>query len=215
MKTILLTGFEPFGGDDNNPSQEIATALDGKTVGGQHKIVAATLPVARKTSLQRLVELMDQYQPEIVIMVGLAAGRGNCVSIEKVAINHDDFKIPDNEGDQPFDVCIADDGPAAYFTRLPIKLMAKRIEQAGVPAMISYSAGTFVCNHVFYGVMHHIESKKMSTRACFVHVPSVGSDLENSDDGLKLSELIEGVRAACEGAIETKNDLNVSAGSID
>ena len=145
--TVLLTGFDPFGGDALNPSWEIARALHRRQIAG-HRVLAAQLPTVFGASLARLDELLAAHRPALVICLGLAAGRA-ALSLERVAINVDDARIPDNAGAQPVDTPVVAGAPAAYFSTLPIKAMRQAMLAAGVPAEVSQTAGTFVCNHVF------------------------------------------------------------------
>lgn len=149
---ILLTGFDPFGGGANNPSWLIAQALHGQRIAG-HQVVAAQLPTVFGQSLQRLQSLLQEHQPAITLCLGLAGGRA-ALSIERIGININDARIPDNCGAQPIDTPVQAGGPAAYFANLPIKAMLRGVQRAGVPCEVSQTAGTFVCNHVLYGLMH-------------------------------------------------------------
>ena len=164
---VLLTGFEPFDGASINPSWEAVRALDGVIVGG-HRIEVCCLPVEFGRSL-RVLRTALRRKPALVLAVGQAGGRC-AISIERVAINLDDARIPDNAGQQPIDRPVIRGAPAAYFARLPIKAMRAALLAEGVPAEISHSAGTFVCNHVFFGLMHALR-KRPGVRAGFVHIP--------------------------------------------
>jgi pyroglutamyl-peptidase len=164
----LLTGFAPFAGAEVNPSWIAAGAVaQGWTSPEQLHI--AVLPVEFGAAAVRMDELIDEHKPDTVVAVGLAAGRDR-VSLERVAINVDDARIPDNAGHAPIDRPIIEDGPAAYFSTLPIKAAVAAVQAAGIPAQVSQSAGTFVCNHVFYLLMHAAQSRG-GIRAGFVHVP--------------------------------------------
>jgi pyroglutamyl-peptidase len=151
---ILLTGFEPFGGEVVNPSWQVARALDGRTVGGV-PVVACELPCVFGAALRVLDEALAAHAPVLVLALGQAAGR-SAFTPERVAINVDDARIPDNAGAQPVDRPVVPGGPAAYFTTLPVKAMVAALRAAGLPAQVSQTAGTFVCNHVFYGLMHRL-----------------------------------------------------------
>jgi pyroglutamyl-peptidase len=164
---VLLTGFEPFDGESSNPSWEAVRALEGREVAG-HRIEVLCLPVEFGASLRRLRNALRR-RPAMVLAVGQAGGR-SAISIERVAINLDDARIPDNAGAQPIDRRVVRSGPAAYFARLPLKTLRAALGDAGIPAEISHSAGTFVCNHVFYGLMHALRARP-SVRAGFVHIP--------------------------------------------
>lgn len=164
---ILVTGFEPFGGDRVNPSWEVAKQLDGVQVLGAH-VVAVQLPCVFATSLATLSNALVTHQPQLVLSLGQADGRSD-VSIERVAINVCDARIPDNEGAQPIDEPVVEGGPAAYFSTLPIKKMAETLKAQGFPVGISQTAGTFVCNQVFYGLQHALADSEVMSG--FLHVP--------------------------------------------
>ena len=167
---ILLTGFDPFGGGAHNPSWLIAQALHGQRIAGHH-VVAAQLPTVFGQSLQRLQSLLQEHQPSITLCLGLAGGRA-ALSIERIGININDARIPDNCGAQPIDTPVQAGGPAAYFANLPIKAMLRGVQRAGVPCEVSQTAGTFVCNHVLYGLMHLLAqgAAPQGARGGFVHV---------------------------------------------
>lgn len=164
---ILITGFEPFGGETLNPSWEVAKQLDGIKVLGA-EVVAVQLPCVFATSLKCLSQALEKHQPRMVLSLGQADGRSD-FSIERVAINVCDARIPDNAGAQPIDEPVVEGGPAAYFSSLPIKKMAAALKAQGFPAAISQTAGTFVCNQVFYGLQHALAGKEVV--GGFIHVP--------------------------------------------
>ena len=164
---ILITGFEPFGGETVNPSWEVAKQLDGLIVSGA-QLVVVQLPCVFSKSLQVLAQALDAHQPHMVLSLGQADGRSD-FSIERVAINVCDARIPDNEGAQPIDEPVVAHGPAAYFSSLPIKKMATALKAQGFPAAISQTAGTFVCNQVFYGLQHALVGQ--GVHSGFMHLP--------------------------------------------
>jgi len=159
---ILLTGFEPFGKATLNPSGEIVKQISGDN------IVTAILPVAYTQSAERLLALIVEHKPDVLICLGQAEGRTH-VSPERIAINLDDARLADNEGVIRNDVPIVVGGPVAYESTLPIKEIVKAINDAGVPAAVSLSAGAFLCNHIFYVAQDHFKGTKV--RSGFVHVP--------------------------------------------
>ncbi|MGE5654008.1 MAG: pyroglutamyl-peptidase I, partial [Bacillota bacterium] len=169
MKCVLVTGFQPFGGETVNPSLEAVKLLNGLVIDG-YEVVIGEIPVVRFEATKTIVELIEQYQPEIVINVGQAGGRQE-VSVERVGINVDDYRLADNAGNAPVDEAIAADGPAAYFATLPIKAMVKAMVAEGVPASVSNTAGTYLCNHVAYAVPHYIAAHRLPIRSCFIHIP--------------------------------------------
>ncbi|WP_339507176.1 pyroglutamyl-peptidase I, partial [Pseudomonas sp. EA_15y_Pfl1_P102] len=150
---LLLTGFEPFDHDVVNPSWEAVRLLEGVELSDDVRIVARRLPCAFATAAETLLQLIEELQPAMVIATGLGPGRSD-ISIERVAINVNDARIPDNLGAQPIDTAVVEGGPAAYFSTLPIKSMVRAVREAGIAASVSQTAGTFVCNQVFYRLQH-------------------------------------------------------------
>lgn len=212
--TILLTGFEPFGGESVNPSWEIARALDGWLCEGR-TVRAVRLPCAFGDTLRTLDEALAAHRPELAVCLGQAGGRSE-ISIERVALNVDDARIPDNLGRQPIDAAIVADGPAAYFSTLPIKAMARDLRDAGIAAAVSNTAGTFVCNHVFYALMHRLASAPVPARARggFVHVPYTPEQVAGrpGQPTMALATQIEGIRRALRSAVLTRADVRETAG---
>ncbi len=202
--TLLLTGFDPFDGAKSNPSWDAASALDGCVIGG-HRIAARRLPTEFEASLRALRAAIRETGPSLVVCTGLAGGRKE-LSLERVAINVDDARIADNIGAQPVDARIAARGPAAYFTTLPIKAMLAALEKQGIPAHVSQTAGTFVCNHVFYGLMHALR-RTPGVRGGFIHVPRAGRG------GMPLDQIVEGLRIALRVAATTRTDARLAAGA--
>lgn len=168
MQTVLITGFEPFGGETLNPSWEVVKLLDGMII-DDCRVVARQLPCVFGESLEVLNAAIDALQPSVVLAIGQAGGRVD-VTVERVAINVDDARIPDNRGQQPVDVAIVSGGPAAWFSTLPIKAMVEALREAGIPASVSQTAGTFVCNHVMYGVLHKLADRP-EVKGGFIHIP--------------------------------------------
>jgi pyroglutamyl-peptidase len=191
MLKILLTGFEPFGTATSNPSGEIVKQISGDN------IVTAILPVAYVGSAERVLELIAEHNPDVVICLGQAEGRTQ-ITPEKVAINLDDARLPDNAGVQRSDVKILDNGPDAYFTTLPIKEMVDAAKVAGVPASVSLSAGAFLCNHVFYVAQNKFVGTKI--RSGFVHVPLMDSQAPEFPGlpTMPLDQMVKAVRAMLE-----------------
>ena len=191
MTKVLLTGFEPFGTATSNPSGEIVKQISGDN------IVTANLPVTYAQSAERLLELIAEHNPDVVICLGQAEGRTQ-ITPEKVAINLDDARLPDNAGVQRSDVKILGDGPDAYFTTLPIKEMVDAAKAAGVPASVSLSAGAFLCNHVFYVAQNNFAGTKV--RSGFVHVPLMDSQAPEFPGlpTMPLDQMVTAVRAMLE-----------------
>jgi pyroglutamyl-peptidase len=212
MQTVLLTGFEPFDNDLVNPSWEAARQLDGVQVGEGVQIVARCLPCAFATAGECLVQLISELRPAMVIATGLGPGRSD-ISIERVAINISDARIPDNLGQQPIDVAVVADGPAAYFTTLPIKAMVKALREAGVAASVSHTAGTFVCNQVFYRLQHMLAGTAI--RSGFIHVPNLPEQVAIAGQAsMPLMTLVEGLRMAVRTAWATRLDVTETGGQV-
>lgn len=209
---VLVTGFDPFGGQPVNPSWQAVQALDGAMVRG-HRLVGAQLPTVFGVAMQVLRDLLRQHRPTLVICTGQAGGRG-AISFERIAINVDDARIPDNAGAQPVDVPVVPEGPAAYFSTLPIKAMLQSLLAQGINAEVSQTAGTFVCNHVFYGLMHELATDPAcrDVRGGLVHVPWLPTQGQPS---MGLDEIVRGLRAAIACALTTHTDIRAQAGALD
>lgn len=194
--TILVVGFEPFGGETLNPALEAARRLDGRRF-GSCEIVARTLPVVRGACLEGLAALIGELDPAVIVALGQAAGRME-ITPERVAINVDDYRIADNAGGQPVDEPVVREGPVAYWSTLPIKAMVGAMLAAGVPAKVSNSAGTFVCNHLFYGLMHHLAAEGGIRRGGFIHVPYLPEQAARlgGQPSMALETVIRGLEAA-------------------
>ena len=203
MQTVLLTGFEPFDNDLVNPSWEAARELDGVQVSEGVQIVARCLPCAFATAGEYLAQLISELKPAMVIATGLAPGRSE-ISIERVAININDARIPDNLGQQPIDTAVVVDGPAAYFSTLPIKAIVKALRDAGFAAAVSQTAGTFVCNQVFYLLQHRLAGA--GVRSGFIHMPSSPPAGQPS--------LVDGLRLGVSTAWLTQADVVETGGQV-
>lgn len=209
-RPILLTGFEPFGldqgGDAVNPSWLIAEALHGERIEGV-SVEAVQLPTVFGAANDRLAEAFARTHPRLVLCLGLAANRAE-ISVERVAINVDDARIPDNAGASPVDQPVIAGAPAAHFATLPIKAIVAALQQAGLPAAVSQTAGTFVCNHVFFGLMHLLRRapRHRRVRGGFVHVPTL--------ETLPLPEQVRGIHLALATALQTDTDRRDSGGTI-
>lgn len=192
---ILVTAFEPFGEDQKNSAQETLKLLPDSICGA--RIIKKTLPVVFGSSIEILHKAIRLDQPDAVLCLGQAGGR-SALTPERVAINLNDARIPDNEGRQPVDELIFRDGPDAYFSTLPIRRMASAICQEGVPAEISNSAGTYVCNQIMYGLLYYIAHEFPAVRGGFLHLPYYSDQAAEHPDkpNLPLSELVRGVTAA-------------------
>ncbi|HJU09096.1 MAG TPA: pyroglutamyl-peptidase I [Rhodanobacteraceae bacterium] len=207
---ILLTGFAPFAGESINPSWQAVCALDGEAIEG-HRVVAAELPTEFDGSLRSLRRALRETKPRVAVAVGLAGGRKG-ISLERVAINVIDARIPDNAGAQPVDVPVVGRGPAAYFSTLPIKAALAALRSDGIDAHVSQTAGTYVCNAVFYGLMH--AARRNSFRAGFVHVPYLTEQAARHDaPGMPLDQIIRALRIIVRTTLTTQIDLRANAGA--
>jgi pyroglutamyl-peptidase len=210
---VLVTGFESFAGESENPSLEIARALNGKRIAG-HRIVGAVLPTEFARTLPALDALLKKHKPELVLAVGQAGGRAE-ISLERVAINLIDARIADNAGEQPVDKAVVRNAPAAYFSTLPLKAMLRRLQDVKIPAALSQSAGTFVCNQVFFGLAHRLSKHAKRSRGGFIHVPYLPRQAARNGDApsMELAMMIEAVRLCIETALTAPKDLHFAAGS--
>ncbi|GGP35719.1 pyroglutamyl-peptidase I [Saccharothrix coeruleofusca] len=208
---VLLTGFEPFGGETTNPSWDAVRALADRDDG----LRAVLLPCEFGSSLEVLRAAVAEHRPALVVATGLAGGRAG-VTPERVAVNLDDARIPDNAGAQPIDVPVVPDGPAAYFTGLPVKACVAAVAAAGIPTSVSYTAGTFVCNHVFYGLMHLLATEHPGVRGGFVHVPYAPEQVADRPDvpGLPLATTVDALEIIVRTSLATTADLPVTAGHL-
>jgi len=201
---VLITGFEPFGGGKTNPTEFLARTLDGASV-RERRLIGVTLPVVFGQAREQLESAIEQHAPELVLCLGLAANR-KAISLERVALNIDDASLPDNAGQQPIDRPIEAFGPAAYWSTLPIKAMKTQLEAAGYQAEISQSAGTYVCNHLFYGLMHSLRSRT-GIRGGFVHIPQ-------AEGAFALPRMEAAIRLAIEIALVTRMDVKALGGTV-
>lgn len=210
---ILLTGFEPFGGETLNPSWEAVRRLDGHCIGG-HPVTALALPVAFGAAVRQLDEALSRLRPAIVLAVGQAGGRAR-LSLERVAINLVDARIPDNDGEQPIDCPVIASAPPAYFSNLPVKAMRAAIETHGIPAELSHTAGTYVCNALFFGLMHSIAAAGGGIRGGFMHLPWLPEQAlaHPGEPSLPLEQMVRGIGCALDAAVRHGDDLPVSGGT--
>jgi pyroglutamyl-peptidase len=211
---LLVTGFEPFDGEQVNVSWLVASALAGRRI-GRARVRAACLPTVFNASLKALEEALRASEPVLVLALGQAAGRGE-LSLERVAINLNDARIPDNQGQQPIDTPVVRRGPAAYFTTLPVKAMAAAVCKAGLPAGLSCSAGTFVCNHVFYGLQQRL--RRSGVRSGFMHLPLLPEQAPRYPGlpVMSLEDQIRGTQIALRAAMRVGDaaDARLPGGTI-
>ena len=192
MKKLLITGFEPFGGEKINPSWEAVKLLPDEV--GDFAITKAEIPVVFGKAAETVLKIAEDRSPDAIICVGQAGGRTG-ITPEMVAVNLRFASIPDNEGNQPKDVPVIEKGENAYFSTLPVRKMSEAISDSGITSSVSYSAGTYVCNDLIYSVLHHY--KNTDTKACFIHVPFIP---EQTAD--KPSMELENIAKALEIAIK-------------
>jgi pyroglutamyl-peptidase len=210
---ILLTGFEPFGGETVNPSWAAARSAARLLQSEGLDVQALELPCVFGESATLLLEALERFQPELVVCAGQAGGRPR-ISLERVAINCDDARIPDNAGNRPVDEPVVRDGPAAYFTSLPVKAALAALTAQNIPAEVSQTAGTYVCNHVFYALMHALRLRP-GTRGGFVHVPFEDSQLPagSGTPSLPAPQMAAALAVVVRTALVTTADLKLAAGA--
>lgn len=208
-QTILLTGFEPFDGATVNPSAEIVRRLHGRKSGG-NPIAGVVLPCRFRDATAVLDREIRRLDPALVICLGQAGGRAE-ITPERIAINVDDARIPDNAGRQPVDRPIVQRGPAAYWSTLPIKAIVAALRARDIPAAVSQTAGTFVCNHVFYGLMHALRRRR-GVRGGFVHLPWLPEQAGAGQPALPLDVMLRAVEEMLAVTLRRKRDLRVAGG---
>lgn len=212
---ILVTGFDPFGGEQTNPAIEVVKRLPDE-INGAH-IIKLEIPTVFGKSAEVLEAAMEKEQPNYVLNIGQAGGRSG-LTPERVAINQDDARIPDNEGNQPIDTAIQEDGESAYFSQLPIKAMVSAIQKEGLPASVSNTAGTFVCNHIMYQAIYLNDKKFPNTKAGFMHVPFLTEQVVDRADtaSMSLEDIVTGTIASISAIVEFdgKEDLKTIGGEI-
>ncbi|MEU4512841.1 pyroglutamyl-peptidase I [Nonomuraea wenchangensis] len=210
---VLLTGFEPFGGSAVNPSWQAVRLAEAAPPEGV-SLTTALLPVVFHDAIARLRAAVEDSGADVVICVGQAGGRAG-MTVERVAVNLDDARIPDNKGVQPVDEPIVAGGPAAYFSTLPVKACVAAVRDAGLPASVSHTAGTYLCNHVFYGLMHHLESGRPGRRGGFVHVPYLPEQVPDGDKpSMPAGSVAEALTAIVSAAVTTTEDLKETGGAL-
>jgi len=201
---ILVTGFEPFGKETINPALEAVKKLDNKINGAE--VVKTKIPTVFGKAIEKLEKEIEKEKPDIVICVGQAGGRSK-ITVERVAINIDDATIKDNEGNKPVDTKIFKDGGNAYFSRLPIKTIVKEMTKNKIPASISNTAGTFVCNHLMYGLLYLIDKKYPNMWGGFIHVPFIPEQTLNKEaPSMSLGDIIKGLTLVIETTVKTKRN---------
>ena len=212
-RTVLLTGFDAFGGERVNPSWQAVRALAGERIAG-HELRVARLRCDFAVAPGQLARAIAKHDPALVLCIGQAGGRGT-VSLERVAINVIDARIPDNAGSQPVDVPVVPGGPAAHFSSLPLKAMLAALREAGIPAEVSATAGTFVCNAVFFHLAEALAARAGAVRGGFVHIPYLPSQAARIGNvpSMALETMIAALRTCVRVALTTREDVQLAAGS--
>jgi len=211
---ILITAFDPFGGESVNPALEAVKLMKDEIEGAQ--IVKLEIPTVFHKSIDKVKEAILSEDPDVVLSIGQAGGRFD-VTPERVAINIDDARIPDNEGNQPLDLAIFEDGEPAYFATLPVKAMVEAIRAEGIPSSVSNSAGTFVCNHIMYGVLYLVSKMDKHIRAGFIHVPFTPEQAAKKPvpaPSLSASDISRALEAAVAAIVRNEKDIVAVGGKI-
>lgn len=211
---VLITGFDPFGGESVNPALEAVVRLPDAIDGAE--IIKEEVPTVFQKSGEVLESLIVKHEPDVVICVGQAGGRSS-ISVEKVAINFVEARIADNEGNQPRDLKIKEDGETAYFSTLPIKAMVMNMRNHQIPANISYTAGTFVCNDIMYNLLYMLNRKYPQMRGGFIHVPFIPAQVVGKAEGIpsmSLEMIRDALVYAIEAAVQNERDIQDAMGTI-
>lgn len=210
---VLITGFDPFGGETINPAIEAVKLLPDQIENAS--IIKLEIPTVFMKSYEHLKDGMDKHQPDVVLCIGQAGGRSN-ITVERVAINIMDASIKDNDGNAPIDEPIVSGGPAAYFTNLPIKAIVETLRNEGIPASVSNSAGTFVCNQIMYTALHEVHLRENGVRAGFIHIPYLPEQVVSKPGvaSMALNDISKGLELAIRAIVKNKVDVKKSDGKI-
>ncbi|MCR4945032.1 MAG: pyroglutamyl-peptidase I [Clostridium sp.] len=210
---ILITGFDPFGGESINPALEAVKKLPDTIEGAE--VIKLEIPTVFRKSLEKIEENIKKHNPDVVISIGQAGGRFG-ITPERVAINVDDARIPDNETNQPIDLPIFEDGDTAYFSTLPIKAMVKEMQENGIPSSVSNTAGTFVCNHVMYGVLYMTSNRYPNIKAGFIHVPYIPSQVvtKPNQPSMSAEDITKGLELCIKALVNNSTDVKAVGGEI-
>ena len=210
---VLITGFDPFGGESVNPALEAVKMLPENIAGAE--VIKLEIPTVFRKSLEKIEEKIEEINPDVVISIGQAGGRFG-ITPERVAINMDDARIKDNEGNQPIDTTIYEDGEHAYFSNLPIKAMVKEMIEGGIPASVSNTAGTFVCNHVMYGVLYLVNKKYENIRAGFIHVPYIPNQVLSKPNtpSMSINDIAKGLELSIKAIVLNSEDIKAVGGAV-
>lgn len=208
---VLITGFDPFGGEKINPAWEAVRALPDNIDGIE--VVKLQIPTVFKKSAKKLFENIDSVKPDVVICVGQAGGRYE-FSVERVGINVDDGRIPDNDGYQPVDSPVFEDGENAYFSTLPIKAIVEEVKKAGIPAAVSNTAGTYVCNHIMYSLLYYLNKNNLNIKGGFIHVPFIPEQVveKKNTPYMELTRITKALEISIKAIRDYEKDLVISGG---
>lgn len=208
---VLITGFDPFGGEKINPAWEAVKALPDNIDGIE--VVKLQIPTVFKKSAKKLFENIDSVKPDVVICVGQAGGRYE-FSVERVAINIDDGRIPDNDGYQPVDSFVFEDGENAYFSTLPIKAIVEEVKKVGIPSAVSNTAGTYVCNHIMYSLLYYLNKNNLNIKGGFIHVPFIPEQVveKKNTPYMELTRITKALEIAIKAIRDYEKDLVISGG---
>lgn len=208
---VLITGFDPFGGEKINPAWEAVKALPDNIDGIE--VVKLQIPTVFKKSAKKLFENIDSVKPDVVICVGQAGGRYE-FSVERVAINIDDGRIPDNDGYQPVDSPVFEDGENAYFSTLPIKAIVEEVKKVGIPSAVSNTAGTYVCNHIMYSLLYYLNKNNLNIKGGFIHVPFIPEQVveKKNTPYMELTRITKALEIAIKAIRDYEKDLVISGG---
>ena len=209
---VLVTGFDPFGGESINPAWEAVKNIPDNVDGVE--VVKLQIPTVFRKSVEKVLEGAKEHNPDVILCVGQAGGRYD-MTVERVAINLDDARIKDNEGNQPIDLPIYEDGENAYFTSLPIKAMVEEMKKEGTPASVSNTAGTFVCNHIMYAVLYHIAKDNIAKKGGFIHVPYIPQQVVDKKNMpyMETSRITNALTACIKAIKENDTDLKLVGGA--
>ncbi|ACZ00528.1 pyroglutamyl-peptidase I [Streptobacillus moniliformis] len=212
MDKILITAFEPFGGEKINSTEKVLNFLPEKI--GNLEIIKLLLPVVRNKSLCKIKDKIMEEKPKYILSLGQAGGSKN-IAIERIGINVDDYRIKDNAGNQPIDEKIFCDGENAHFSTLPIKKIYEKLENKGYSVKISNTAGTFVCNHVLYGIRYMIEKEKLDIKSGFIHIPYIDEQVKDDNTfSMSIKDILNAIICAIEVIENYEKDEKIVAGEI-
>ncbi len=208
---VLITGFDPFGGESINPAWEAVKAMKDNIDGIE--VIKLQIPTVFKKSAEKLFAGIEEHKPDAVICIGQAGGRYD-MSVERVAINMDDGRIPDNEGYQPIDTPVYEDGENAYFATLPIKGIVEEIKLAKIPASVSNTAGTYVCNHIMYSLLYYISKNNLNIKGGFIHVPYITEQVVDKKNMpyMEVTTITKALECTVQALNKYKVDVKVSGG---